>query len=177
MLAPHLPPCLPASILPSKTVQSRAGPAGQMAGSQRPARFGAHCSCSALPPCSMRGALHHFRDARHPVKVRTRTPREDSAGRSGCLVECWAWWGHEGSGTTSRQDRPTHHPGATRSVPESHVERCGRGGRSGGGWPPRGTFTHTTTYHVLHEALRLLHIIFTKEEAELKDNTLEKPQN
>lgn len=80
-------------------------------------------------------------------------------------------------GQQAEQDRPTHHPGPTRSVPESHVERCGRGGRSGGGWPPRGTFTRTTTYHVLHEALRLLHIIFTEEEAELKDNTLEKPQN
>lgn len=154
LLPASLLAALPPFFLPRQW-QSGEGPAGQIAGSQRPVHFGIRCSWSALLPCSTRRAFHHFRDTRNSVKARIRTSRKDSAGRSGCLGDCWARWGHERSGTTSRTGQAHTCPGPD--------EECTRetwstaGGEEGAVEDGllRGTFTHTTTYHVLPEALQL----------------------
>jgi len=126
LLPTSLLAALPPFFLP-RHWQSREGPAGEIAGSQRPAHFGVRCSCSALLPCSTQRAFHHFRDTRNSVKARTRTSWKDSAGRSGCLGDCWAWWGHERSGT-SRTGQAHTSPGPDE---ECARETCGalRAGR------------------------------------------------
>lgn len=139
MLAPHLPPCLPASTLPSKMV------AKQGRASMPDRRFTEACTLGCplellCPSCSMQPAFHHFRDTKDSLKARTRASRKDRAWRNGCLVQCWAWGGAgmRVQGQQARRDRPAHHLGPTRSAPERHVEHCRRGGRSGRGQPPQG---------------------------------------